>query len=418
MGVYPLLEDETCWFLAADFDKSSWGDDVAAFVETCRAVGVPVAVERSRSGNGAHVWFFFAEPVPAAIARKMGCYLITETMSRRHELSMDSYDRLFPNQDTMPRGGFGNLIALPLQHGPRQQGNSVFLDDDSSRSPETSGRTWLPCRGSSRRRVEAIAAGGDAARARSSASASPRSTDEDDAAPWTRPPSGRPRIVADRRAAARRGPRGARPAALRREGGLALAAAQPDQAARRLPEPRVLQEAEHAPLDRADAAGDRLRGGAAAPRRSAAGLPCPSSSDLLGEHGVALDSRGQAELRRRRSTSRFRGELTRVQKQAARALLAHDIGVFVAPPGVGKTVVGTYLVAERALAARSSSCTGSPLLDQWVAQLSLFLGIDAKEIGQIGGGQAQAERPARRGDDPEPRPRRTRSTTSSPATGT
>ena len=129
MGVYPLLEDETCWFLAVDFDKSAWADDVLAFVATCRQAGLPAAVERSRSGNGAHVWFFFAEPVPASLARRMGCSLITETMSRRHELGMESYDRLFPSQDTMPRGGFGNLIALPLQHGPRQQGNTVFLDE-------------------------------------------------------------------------------------------------------------------------------------------------------------------------------------------------------------------------------------------------------------------------------------------------
>ena len=114
VGIYPLLTDDTCWFLAADFDKTSWADDVAAFVETCRRADLPAAVERSRSGNGAHVWFFFAAPVAAATARKMGCYLITETMTRRHQLSMESYDRLFPNQDTLPRGGFGNLIALPV----------------------------------------------------------------------------------------------------------------------------------------------------------------------------------------------------------------------------------------------------------------------------------------------------------------
>ena len=129
MGCYPLLEDETCWFLAVDFDKGSWKEDVTAFAETSRFVGIPVAIERSRSGNGAHAWFFFTAPVSANVARRMGCYLITETMSRRHELSMKSYDRLFPNQDTMPRGGFGNLIALPLQHEPRQQGNSVFIDE-------------------------------------------------------------------------------------------------------------------------------------------------------------------------------------------------------------------------------------------------------------------------------------------------
>jgi hypothetical protein len=129
IGAYPLLEDETCWFLAVDFDKHSWKEDTAAFTETCRSVGAPVAIERSRSGNGAHAWFFFAAPVSANVARRIGCYLVTETMSRRHELSMESYDRLFPNQDTMPRGGFGNLIALPLQYEPRQQGNSVFVDE-------------------------------------------------------------------------------------------------------------------------------------------------------------------------------------------------------------------------------------------------------------------------------------------------
>jgi hypothetical protein len=128
MGVYPLLDDETCWFLAVDFDGAGWKEDIAVFVETRRSAGVGVAIERSRSGNGAHAWFFFAAPVPARTAREMGCYLITEAMSRRHELRMSSYDRLFPNQDTMPRGGFGNLIALPLQREPREYGNTVFVD--------------------------------------------------------------------------------------------------------------------------------------------------------------------------------------------------------------------------------------------------------------------------------------------------
>ena len=97
MGVYPTLEDETCWFLAVDFDKGQWRDDVAAFVETCRRKGVLATIERSRSGNGAHVWFFFQSPVLASTARKMGCFLITETMAGRHELPMSSYDRFFPN---------------------------------------------------------------------------------------------------------------------------------------------------------------------------------------------------------------------------------------------------------------------------------------------------------------------------------
>ena len=163
MGVYPLLDDETCWFLAVDFDgktadaggsrgvpvraredagrSGAWTDDVTAFIETCRRVGLPVAVERSRSGVGAHVWFFFSAPVSASVARKIGCYLITETMSRRDQLGMDSYDRLFPRQDTMPRGGFGNLIALPLQHEPRKHANSVFVDDQLRPYPDD--QQWI-----------------------------------------------------------------------------------------------------------------------------------------------------------------------------------------------------------------------------------------------------------------------------------
>jgi len=129
VGIYPLLPDDTCWFLALDFDKKSWLADAAAFVATCKRFQVPSAVERSRSGNGAHVWIFFDRPVSAADARRLGCALLTRTMENRHEIGLDSYDRLFPNQDIMPKGGFGNLIALPLQKRPREQGNSVFLDE-------------------------------------------------------------------------------------------------------------------------------------------------------------------------------------------------------------------------------------------------------------------------------------------------
>jgi len=128
-GVYPMLQDETCWFLAADFDKETWQTDVEAFVQTCRNNGVPVYVERSRSGNGGHVWVFFSEPVSAADARRLGTCLLTMTMETYPELGFASYDRLFPSQDTMPKGGLGNLIALPLQFGPRQKGNSVFVDE-------------------------------------------------------------------------------------------------------------------------------------------------------------------------------------------------------------------------------------------------------------------------------------------------
>src|SRR5882724_4467187 len=128
-GVYPLLRDETCFFLAVDFDKSGWRDDAVAFLEACSRLRLPASLERSRSGSGGHVWLFFEEALPAGLARRLGSHILTETMEGRPDIGLDSYDRLFPNQDTMPQGGFGNLIALPLQKGPREAGNSVFLDD-------------------------------------------------------------------------------------------------------------------------------------------------------------------------------------------------------------------------------------------------------------------------------------------------
>jgi len=129
-GVYPLYFDDTCSFLAVDFDDESWASDARAFIATCRELDVPATLERSRSGSGGHVWLFFSKPVAAADARRLGTLLLTRTMNCRPEIGFASYDRLFPSQDSMPRGGFGNLIALPLQRHARENGNSVFVDDD------------------------------------------------------------------------------------------------------------------------------------------------------------------------------------------------------------------------------------------------------------------------------------------------
>ncbi len=125
-----MMLDETCFFLAIDLDKANWKDDASAVMETCRRLEIHAVLERSRSGNGAHVWMFFESAVPASVARRLGSHVLTETMERRPDIGLDSYDRFFPNQDTLPRGGFGNLIALPLQKQPRNAGNSVFVDDE------------------------------------------------------------------------------------------------------------------------------------------------------------------------------------------------------------------------------------------------------------------------------------------------
>ena len=135
-GLYPLMSDDTCKVLVVDFDSERYKEEVLAFLETCDRYHLPAYLERSRSGNGAHIWFFFDQFVKAASARKMGTLLLEETMSRSPALSFDSFDRLIPNQDTLPSGGFGNLIALPLQRIPRYQGNSVFVDKNFEPYPD------------------------------------------------------------------------------------------------------------------------------------------------------------------------------------------------------------------------------------------------------------------------------------------
>jgi len=136
VGIYPLRQDDRCYFLALDFDDADWREDVRSLIQSCRELDIPIAVEISRSGNGAHVWIFFTEAIPARTARQLGTVLISHTCSRTRQLKLTSYDRLFPNQDTLPNGGFGNLIALPLQKHRRGHGASVFVDDNLHPYPD------------------------------------------------------------------------------------------------------------------------------------------------------------------------------------------------------------------------------------------------------------------------------------------
>lgn len=385
IGVYALREDETCWFLAADFDKTSWQDDVAAFVETSRGVGLQPAVERSRSGNGAHVWFFFAAPLAASVARRLGCYLITETMTRRHQLGMESYDRLFPNQDTMPRGGFGSLIALPFQDRPRQRGNTVFLDDALTPWPDQ----WSFLGSVPRLAPEFVeevvreaSRGGQVMGMRAA-----EVLDDEDSKPWLRPPSGRQpplplsgplppalhAVLAQRLFVEKAGV----PAALLNRIQRLAAFQNPEfykKERLRLSTagtPRVICCAEDRPQHLALPRGCR-----------------PQLEELLHEHGARLEVDDQRHDGEGLDVT-FHGELTPLQALAARALLQHEVGVLVAPPGVGKTVLGTYMVAQR---RRSTLILvhRQQLLDQWLAQLAMFLGLGEADIGQIGGGRKQA----------------------------
>lgn len=381
LGVYPLLRDETCWFVAADFDKKSWAEDVAAFRETCRSFDIPVAVERSRSGNGAHAWMFFAEPVPAVAARKLACFVLTETMSRRHELSLGSYDRLFPNQDTMPKGGFGNLIALPLQHAPRQAGNTVFLDENMDPLRDQ----WAFLAAVKRLHRSVIDSLVEDATRRGAVLGVRFGQASDDLAerPWERTPptpTHRPRIpgplpsrvdvvLANRLFVSTQG----MPSALITQVKRLAAFQNPEfykKQAMRLSTaltPRVISCAEELPRH------------VALPRGCADDLRL-----LLSENGIDLDVRDERESGAALDVV-FHGSLPPAQRRSVAAMLDHDDGLLSAPPGAGKTVIGAALIAAR---ARSTLVLvhRKPLLEQWIARLASFLELPPTDIGRIGGG--------------------------------
>ena len=381
-GVYPLLQDETCFFLAVDFDKASWRDDAAAFLETCRHLDLPATLERSRSGRGGHVWFFFDEPIPAALARRLGSHVLTETMERRPDIGLDSYDRLFPNQDTLPHGGFGNLIALPLQRAARTQGNTVFLDGALVPWPDQ----WAflaSVRKIGRPQVEEIVA--DAERQGRILGVRLPPSDEGGTEPWTAPPSRRrePPIVGDLPATLELvlgnqiyiAKEGLNPGLRNRL--LRLAAFQNPEfyrsQAMRLStynKPRVIGCAEDLPHH--------------------IGLPRGCLDDVrkvLTELGVGIGIRDERHDGSSLEVT-FQGELRPEQKTAAEAILRHETGVLAATTAFGKTVVAAWLIARRGVNALVL-VHRRQLLDQWIERLSTFLDLPAKSIGRIGGGRSR-----------------------------
>src|SRR5712664_1527937 len=384
IGVYPLLPDETCWFLAVDFDKKSWMADAAAFASTCQRCQVPLTVERSRSGNGAHIWLFFDRPVLAANARQLGCALLTRTMENRHEIGLDSYDRLFPSQDTLPKGGFGNLIALPLQKHPREQGNSVFLDELFRPHPDQ----WSFLESVQRMPIDQLA--------RITSAIAPEGNpigvhlhlpDEDEGeAPWLWRPSRKRkeiqitgplppnvRVVASNLIYIEK--EGLPPGMVDRL--VRIAAFQNPEfykaQSMRLStygKPRVISCGEVFPEH--------------------IGLPRGCLDEVV---RVFKSHHINVEVHDERTTGReidvsFHGELRFEQRDAIEQVLAYDHGILCAPTAFGKTVVAACLIAKRAVNALIL-VHRRQLMDQWRERLAAFLALPIGHVGQYGGGKAK-----------------------------
>lgn len=377
VGVYPLLEDDTSHFLAVDFDEAEWRDDARAFVQACEELGVLAALEISRSGKGAHVWVFFAGKVSARDARRLGTAIISHTCARTRQLKLESYDRLFPNQDSLPKGGFGNLIALPLQKYPRENGCSVFVDADLRPYRDQ----WAFLSG-----IQPMAAHDiEPTIFRATGHAHPLDVtfidDEDLKEPWKRSAEKKlagpmPKSLTVTLANLVYFEKAQLPQALANRL-IRLAAFQNPEFYKKQAmrfsvwdEPRVIGCAENYPnhiaLPRGclDAARDLLRDN---------GIAC----DLIDEQyaGVALDVG-------------FAGTLRPDQEAAVTAMLKNDAGVLCAPTAFGKTVTAAAMIARRGVNTLVL-VHRTELLKQWQERLQSFLGVGKGVVGTIGGGKAK-----------------------------
>ena len=378
VGVYPLQVDNSCVFLAVDFDDADWKTDVQAYARSCEELDVPVVVEVSRSGNGAHAWVFFSSSVAAADARRLGTAILSYTCSRTRQLQLKSYDRLFPNQDTMPKGGFGNLIALPLQKPAREKGHSVFVDSDLHPFPDQ----WAFLE--SVKRMDPL----DIESTILQATGGNHPLDvtfidnEDLAKPWV---SG---------ALASNQLDGAMPSSVKITFANLLyfeKSELPQSLANRLIRLAAFQNPD---FYKAQAmrlsTWDKPRViGCAENYPNHIALPRGCYNDvvaLLDANNIKrelIDERFDGES----IDVNFRGTLRLDQEAAVSGILSHETGVLCAPTAFGKTVTAAAMIA-RCNVNTLILVHRSELLRQWQEQLGVFLDVDKGDIGAIGGGKS------------------------------
>lgn len=376
VGVYPLLTDDCCFFLAADLDEANWREDAQAFMRSCRELQIPATLEISRSGNGAHVWIFFADPVPAREARQLGAAMISHTCNRTRQLSLASYDRFFPNQDTLPKGGFGNLIALPLQKQPREQGRTVFVDERFEPYPDQ----WAHLASIYRMSIRDL----ESAILRACGGRHPLDVAfyiEEDCKPWQRPATGPEKIS------------GPLPESLKIVFASQIFIAKSDLAqplANRLIRLAAFQNPEFykAQAMRLPVWNKPRIIGCAENFAQYIGLPrgcLDAILELLDKNHIHPEIQDE-RLSGNGIDVQFTGTLRKDQEIAEQEMLKHNIGVLSAPTAFGKTITAAALIAQRKVSTLIL-VHRTELLRQWQEQLTDFLEFPKGELGVIGGGK-------------------------------
>ncbi len=355
VGIYPLLLNNKCHFLAIDFDGGNWKSDVRAFSDTCKTYNVPYHIERSRSGKGAHIWIFFTEAISSETVRTLGMTILKETKKRDVSFKLDSFDRLFPNQDVMPEGGFGNLIALPLQRKPGMKGNSLFVDEHLNPYPDQ----WMYLSTVRKMKTSEVR---NALRSMGSESHFLESMTKE--------------VVTHLKNGIHI-----------EKGILPLSIVDKIYSLASFSNPNYYK-AKHnrfsvKNIPRVIQCTDETQNNLIIPRGCLKEL-----LDLFNELSIKvniIDERFYGD----KIQVDFHGTLSIGQEEAKESLLEHKDGVLVATTGFGKTVVAAAMITRRKVNTLVI-VHRTPLLEQWKEKLSSFLNIPVSSIGQIGGGKNKA----------------------------